>query len=62
MSRVSAASRPAARIGAKSSGAWIVIRLASLPPSMVLALHPSQSGNMRIREAGRKINHWHRWS
>ena len=38
MSSVSAASRPAARIPSKSSGRWMVIRLASPPPSMILAL------------------------
>src|ERR1700722_10464844 len=36
MSRVSAARRPAARIPAKSSGAWIVMRLESTPPSITL--------------------------
>src|ERR1700704_4321843 len=36
MSRVSAANRPAVRIPAKSSGACIVMRLESAPPSITL--------------------------
>ena len=34
MSSVSAAKRPATRMPAKSSGAWMVMRLASTPPSI----------------------------
>src|SRR6478672_980409 len=46
MSSTSAARRPAARIPTKSSGAWIVIRLASAPPS-IFGLLPASRGDDR---------------
>src|SRR6185312_10980083 len=65
MSRVSAASRPAARIPTKSSGAWIVMRLASVPPSMLVrSVYPPRAagaGRAAVMPPRRKMRNRPAW-
>src|SRR5258708_36672752 len=60
MSSVSAANRPAARMEAKSSGWWIVIRPAAAPACILLVVRQLGARSLRNSRPPRKCDVTHR--